>query len=82
MDKAAKELERAQELFRLQRPEQPWPNWGSIDVFGWLGQVFVRSGKFEAARALYEEALRFEPNHTWIRLELLPVLEALEAAEG
>lgn len=74
IDKAQRELERAQELYVEEPVEQPWPNWGRVDVFAWLGLVFAESGMKEKAKAMYEEGLRLEPDHAWIRLELLPGL--------
>jgi hypothetical protein len=75
LEKAEGELRRARELFRSEPLEKQWPNWGRIDVLGWLGQALAGVGKQDEARAHYEEALAIEPTHTWIREELLPALE-------
>ena len=74
IEKAQQELTRAQELYVEEPAEQPWPNWGKVDVFAWLGLILVDSGMIDEAKAMYEEGLRLEPDHAWIRLELLPGL--------
>ena len=74
--KAEKELRRALELFAREPSGKPWPNWGQVDVMAWLGQTLAKLDKPEEARASYEAALKLEPNHTWVRDQLLPVLDA------
>lgn len=75
VDKAEQELARATDLFDGQPADEPWPSWGRLDAYAWLGQVYVRQEKTEAARALYREGLALEPDHVWIRDVLLPQLE-------
>lgn len=74
-DKAAAALTEARSLFASESSDKPWPNWGRTDVLAWLGQVMVKQGADEEARALYEEALSLEPDHAWIRSVLLPSLD-------
>ena len=75
LDKAIEELRRSRELFARQTADQPWPNWGRIDALAWLGQALAKSGDRDGALAAYDEALDLEPDHRWIRGELLPALE-------
>ena len=78
LERAEEELRRARDLFRKEPADHPWPNWGRIDTFAWLGQVLAKTGRVDEARALYEEALEREPEHAWIRAELLPELDELD----
>jgi len=57
-----------------------WPNWGSVDSAGWLGQALVKEGRIDEARGVYQQALAAYPNARWIREELLPKLEGDVAA--
>jgi len=80
-ENALQELERAQQLFQAEEKDRPWPNWGRVDALAWLGLVLAQSGRVEEARAAYKKALQLEPDHAWIRRELLPALEASEPDE-
>jgi Flp pilus assembly protein TadD len=75
LDKAIGELERARGLFALQATAEPWPSWGRIDAYAWLGQALAKKGRVEDARRVYQEALEIEPNAGWIRFSLLPALD-------
>ncbi len=74
--KAEQELRRALGLFAEEPVQTPWPNWGRVDAFVWLGATLAKAGRLEEAREAYEEALRLAPGHLWVREELLPALEA------
>ena len=69
---AATTLEHAKALFDREPATAPWPNWGRTDMYAWLGQVAVKQGDKAKARALYEQALKEEPNAAWIKYRLLP----------
>jgi len=75
LNKAEQELRRALDLFRKEKPDKTWPNWGRVDALAWLGQVLADAGRVSEARKLYREALTLEPDHVWIRDELLPALK-------
>lgn len=75
LDKALPELKRSRELFEQERNDRPWPNWGRVDALAWHGQALMKSGDIDGARAAYHAALALEPEHAWIREELLPALE-------
>ena len=72
---AEAELQRARDLFAGEDPEADWPNWGRIDTLAWLGIVLAKQDRIEAARKMFDEALAREPEHQWVRNELLPGLE-------
>ncbi len=76
LPKAEQELRRALALFKQEPKDKPWPNWGHVDVLVWLGQTLAKIGKPEQARTSYQEALKLEPAHAWIRDELIPALDA------
>lgn len=73
MKKAEERLRRAGELFELEPVSAPWPNWGRVDVYAYLGQVLAKNRDVEGARAAYRRGLSIEPEHAWI-LELLELL--------
>jgi tetratricopeptide (TPR) repeat protein len=75
VEKAEKELRRAEELFSREAPDKLWPNWGRVDVLAWLGQVMEKKGQWEEAQSYYDRALALEPDHAWIGSVLLPALE-------
>ncbi len=74
-DRAEALLLRAAAAFRTEPPGRPWPRWGRIDAYAWLGQVAVRRGDADAARRYYLQALDIEPEFAWVRQVLLPALE-------
>lgn len=76
MEAAEAKLRRALELFRHEDESAPWPNWGRVDAFAWLGRLLAEKGEVSQARDLYEQALAIDPEHAWIRDELLPALDA------
>lgn len=76
VDKAERELRRAEALFSKEAPNKPWPNWGRIDVLAWLGQVLASTGDREGARAVYARALTLQPDFGWVRYVLLPALDS------
>ena len=83
LDKAEKELRRALSLFGKQPANQPWPNWGQLDAFAWLGQVLKKKGDLEGARNAYNQALALEADYRFVRDVLLPALDrAVANKEG
>lgn len=74
-DVAEAQLLRAVAAFRTEPPGRPWPRWGRIDAYAWLGQIAAQRGDPDAARRYYLEALQIEPEFAWIRSVLLPALE-------
>ena len=76
-DKARAHLERALELFAAEPASAPWPNWGHVDAWIWLGRVHVEQKEYDRARAAYEKAFELSPEHAYVRDELLPQLERL-----
>lgn len=76
LDKAEQEVRRAGDLLDLEPADQSWPNWGRIDALAWLGLILNARDKPDEARSAYQTALSLEPDHAWIRDELLPALDA------
>ena len=77
-DRAEAMLLRAVAAFRTEPPDRPWPRWGHIDAWAWLGQISAERGDLAPARRYYERALDLEPGFAWVRDALLPALEARE----
>ena len=77
-DRAEAMLMRALAAFRTEPPDRPWPRWGRLDTYAWLGQISVEREELAAARRFYEQALDLEPDFAWVRYALLPALEELE----
>ena len=71
-------LHRALAAFRTEPPDRPWPRWGLIDTYAWLGQISVERDDPAAARRYYELALDVEPGFAWVRYVLLPALGEIE----
>ena len=77
-DRAEAMLLRAVAAFRTEPSDRPWPRWGHIDAWAWLGQISAERGDLAPARRYYERALDLEPGFAWVRDALLPALEARE----
>lgn len=82
LELAAEKLRLAEALFEKEPASKSWPDWGRIDVYAWLGQVLVETGEYRAAAAAYEKGLSLEPDHAWIKNELLPMLERSGRRDG
>ena len=76
-DRAEAMLRRALAAFRTEPRDRPWPRWGLIDTYAWLGQISIERDDLAAARRYYEQALDIEPEFAWVRYALLPALEEL-----
>jgi len=75
VEKAERDLRRAEMLFFREPTDLPWPNWGRLDVLAWMGQLLALKGDRQGARAYYERALAIEPDYAWVRTILLPALD-------
>lgn len=78
IDKAERELTRALELYAKEPPDTPWPNWGRVEIYAWLGLTMTKKGDHAAARRYLERALSLEPEYAWVKESLLPELQAAE----
>ena len=65
LDKAALHLEKAAKYFETDNPPKPMPAWGRAEAYIWLGQVYAKQGKTDAAKAAYERATKLEPDNGW-----------------
>ncbi len=73
-DKGYAMLQRAIASYAQDRPAAPLPAWGHAEAYAWLGQMEVKRGNAEAARAAYAKALSIEPGYVWVRSALLPAI--------
>ena len=80
-DKAESLLRQAVTAFRTEPSDRPWPRWGRLDAYAWLGQVMARRGDMDAARQYYRQALEIDPAFAWVRDVLLPALDRGEHPE-
>ena len=71
MGEAIKAFEKSIELFE-EHPATLKNNWIYLDAHVFLGQAYLQEGQAAKAIAVYEKALKLEPNLVWIRSELLP----------
>lgn len=74
-DKARALLQQALRQFATDAPARPLPQWGHAEAYAWLGQMELKAGKRDAARAAYERALALAPGFAWVQHALLPALE-------
>ena len=75
LEKAETYLEKALELIATDAPAPPLPAWGRADAHVWLGRVYAKQKKRDAARAEFEAALALQPRNGWISHVLLPSLD-------
>jgi tetratricopeptide (TPR) repeat protein len=66
-----KAYEKAIALFEKQ-PENLKNNWLYIDTLVFLGQAYSSESQWSNAIAIYEKALKVEPNLAWVKQQLLP----------
>lgn len=71
IEEAIKAYERSIELFEKQ-PEGLKNNWLYLDTMVFLGQAYSSEGQSAKAVAIYEKALKTEPNLGWVKFQLLP----------
>lgn len=72
LEKAVEHLQRSRELYEGCNLAQ---NWEYLNTLAWLGQALQAAGRTADARAVYEHALRVEPDFGWVREVLLPEVE-------
>ncbi|HEX4931681.1 MAG TPA: tetratricopeptide repeat protein, partial [Gemmatimonadaceae bacterium] len=72
--KAEASLRKALALFVKDAPAPPAPWWGHAETYGWLGQVYVKEGRLDEARAAYAKALDLQPGNAWVLEFLLPAV--------
>jgi hypothetical protein len=72
---AISQLNKAEALFKTDRPGKAMPDWGHAETYAWLGIAHQRLGHKDESRRAFQEALRLEPGFAWVRDVLLPGLE-------
>ena len=78
--RAERLLKEAILIFADEVVEDPFePSWGYDQAYARLGIVYMDRGDLENARNAFEQALEINPELGFVILELLPVLEDLEA---
>lgn len=78
-EKAEVAFRQALVLFGAEPADRPWPNWGRLDTYVWLGQLLEKRNDAAGARKLYQQALALAPDFAWVRDNLLPRLELKNA---
>lgn len=71
MGEAIQAFEKSIELFE-KHPEMLTNNWFYVDTHIFLGQAYSSEGQSSKAVAIYEKALKLEPNLLWVKSDLLP----------
>jgi tetratricopeptide (TPR) repeat protein len=67
LDKAKEYLEKSIAFFDGDNPERPLPAWGRAEAYIWVGQVYAKQGKADAAKGAYQRAVDIEPDNGWAR---------------
>lgn len=65
LDKAESYLSQALKLYDTDAPKPPLPAWGHAEVYLWLGQVYLKEGKRDAAHDAFASAAKLEPDNAW-----------------
>lgn len=79
IDEAVQAFERSIALFEEQ-PATLDNNWIYLDALVFAGQAYTKQGQTAKAIAVYEKVLKIEPNHSWVKSDLLP--KARQKASG
>jgi len=74
-DKARALLQQALGAFEHDAPARPLPAWGHAEAYAWHGQMELKAGRRDAARAAYDRALALAPGYAWVQYALKPSLE-------
>ena len=56
-------------------------NWFYLDTMAFLGQAYLKDGQTSKAIAIYEKALKAEPNFSWVKMNLLPKAKKTASAK-
>ncbi|QIA09022.1 tetratricopeptide repeat protein [Draconibacterium halophilum] len=54
------------------KPTELENDWNYLSLLSLTGQSYDEMGEYEKAKAMYEKALKFEPNFKWVKDELYP----------
>ena len=71
LDEAIAAYEKAIQLYES-NPAALQFNWMYLDTMAFLGQALAKKGQSEKAIAIYEKALKAEPEFGWVKFVLLP----------
>jgi tetratricopeptide (TPR) repeat protein len=74
-DKARELLQQALRGFERDAPARPLPAWGHAEAYAWHGQMELKAGRRDSARAAYDRALALVPGYAWVQYALKPSLE-------
>jgi tetratricopeptide (TPR) repeat protein len=75
LDEAIAGYEKAIQLYES-KPETLAYNWMYLDAMAFLGQALVKKGEHTKALAIYEKALKIEPEFGWVKYSLLPQVKS------
>lgn len=67
-------LQKAEKLF-LNSKDKELINWGLIETYTWIGQVYAKQNDFINAKLYYAKALEINPEYSWVKYALLPQIE-------
>lgn len=65
LDKAESYLSQALKFYATDTPKPPLPAWGHAEAYLWLGQVYLKEGKRDAAHDAFVSAAKLEPDNAW-----------------
>jgi tetratricopeptide (TPR) repeat protein len=71
LSEAIKGYEKSIRLYET-NSAQTKENWFYLDTLAFLGQAYLKKGQPAQAIAVYEKALKVEPEFTWVKFKLLP----------
>ena len=72
-EKGLEALKKAAELFeRWKTADSLQPDWGSAEVYAWIGIAYRDRNETILARKAFESALRINPDYGWVKYGLLP----------
>ena len=80
-DKALEHIEKALTLFETFEPASPVdPSWGHADAYAYLGLIQMDAGDLDTAEISFQQALEIDPEHGWVKHQLMGQLEEKKAA--
>jgi len=56
-------------------PQLEMPDWGHSEAYGWLRLVELKLGNRGEAKSHWEKVLKIDPENSWVKFELMPMLE-------
>jgi len=81
VDKAIALFEKSEELFLQEEKREIYPDWGSDEIYVWLGNAYKEKKEDSTATRFYKKALEINPDCGWAKVLLGEFEQGKEEAQ-